>query len=380
MKAIINATLMLEHETLNNGYICYDTHIRALGPMSAFSPVSVETIWDAKGAYVMPGFLDIHIHGFGGADTMDGTQEALETISKSVRRTGVTGFLPTTMTMPTEAILQALDAVKTFVRPDSGARVFGVHLEGPFIHEGKKGAQNAAFIQAPNMALIEAHLPVIKMITLAPDTKGAFAFIEQMKAYPHIKLSIGHTCSDYETALAAYEQGVNHITHCFNAMPPLHHREPGVLGAMLGEDFSAELIADNIHVHKGLYKGLVRCLGKDKLVLVTDSMCAGGLLDGAYELGGQAVTVEKGAARLKDGTLAGSVLSMNLAIKNVFESMHLPLHEVGNFASINPARVIGVDQEYGSIAVGKVADLAVVDLAFNVVNTIVSGEELEELF
>lgn len=373
MKAIVNGKILLEDQTIENGFVRFTDRILGFGPMSAYE-AGEETLIDAKGQFVSPGFIDIHIHGFAGADSMDGEAKALHTIASAVRRNGVTGFLATTMTMPKEAIIKALDTVKAFSAAAGEAKILGVHLEGPFIHPEKKGAQNEAYIQNPTYDWLKPYMDVIRVITLAPDTEGAFDFIDQMKAHPHVKLSIGHTNADFETAEKAKACGVNHITHCFNAMPPLHHRKPSVLGSMLSGGYTAELIADNIHVHKGLYKGLYRVLGHENLVLVTDCMRAGGLEDGIYDLGGQEVKVADHSARLtSDGSLAGSVLKMNEALQNVYQATELSRVEVVRLATLNPARVLGLEAEIGSIVRGKKADLLVMNEAFDVIKTFVDG-------
>ncbi len=384
MKAIVNAKLLLSERIIENGYILFDQKIRANGCMSDFENALMQLkltrkdveITEGAGQLVSPGFMDIHMHGAGGSDTMDGTQEALETISNTVFKSGVTRFLATTMTMPSDQIKTALEAVKSRIKSQvhqKTARILGVHLEGPFINVAKKGAQNGEYVIPPDFEMVKPYLDFIKIITIAPENDAHFQFIEKMKAYPEVKLSIGHTNSNFETAMSAFENGVTHITHCFNAMPPLHHREPGVIGAMLSEPFTAELIADEIHVHKGLFKGLSKCVDKDKLVLITDSMRAGGLEEGNYDLGGQNVIVKDGACRLEDGTLAGSVLTMNMAVRNFSRNTDLPLNEVINLVSLNPAKVIGVDADYGSLDIGKVADINIFDANFNIIRTFVDG-------
>lgn len=377
MKAIVNGTIVLEKNMIKSGFILYDDRILSVGAMTSFSDADYEEILDVKGAYVCPGFIDIHIHGFLGADTMDVKGDALATISKSIRRYGVTGFLATTMTAPQVEIEKAIDRVSQFERPANGARILGVHMEGPFIHPDKKGAQNEAYIQRPNMDLIKKHADTIKLITFAPEIEGAFEFINEMRAYPHIQLAMGHTCVDYETAIRAYDRGVTHITHCFNAMPSFHHRNPGLIGAMFSEDFTTELIADNIHVHPGIYKGLTKSKEEDQVILITDSIRAGGLKEGVYTLGGQTVTVKEGACKLKDGTLAGSVLTMIDAIKNMKAHTSLPLEKIILMATLNPAKVAKVNREYGSIEKGKKADFVVLDESLNVLKTILDGN-LEE--
>ena len=384
MKAIINGRLILESQVIEKGFILFEDKIIALGTMSEYDQIisqeqinsgEFETI-EADGKLVSPGFIDIHVHGAGGCDTMDGTPEALETLSNTIFKSGVTRYLATTMTMPKPAIKNALRTIRDRMTQQEGlrtARLVGVHLEGPFINLEKKGAQNGAYVIEPSYELVQDDLDIIKIITIAPENDADFKFIEKMKAHPSVKLSIGHTNSNFETAMTAYENGVTHITHCFNAMPPLHHREPGVIGAMLSESFTAELIADEIHVHKGLFKGLSRCLDKDKLVLITDSMRAGGLEDGQYDLGGQNVIVKEGACRLEDGTLAGSVLTMDRAVYNFMKHTKLPLHEVFNLATLNPAKVIRLDSQYGSLSVGKTADINILDENCHIIKTFVDG-------
>ncbi len=376
MKAIINGRVVLEKGVIENGFVLFDERILKIGDMKDYEEQAKEVV-DACGQIVCPGFIDIHVHGAGGSDTMDGTPEAIETLSATILKSGVTRFLATTMTMSTDAIKNALSTVKAHMEHQAErsdlAQITGVHLEGPFINASKKGAQNGAYIVQPNMELIGDYLDIIKIITIAPETDVDFEFINQMKAHPEIQLSIGHTNSNFDTAMEAYKNGVTHITHCFNAMPPLHHREPGVIGAMLSESFSTELIADGIHVHKGLFKGMCRCVDHDKLILITDSMRAGGLEDGDYDLGGQNVIVKDGACRLEDGTLAGSVLTMNRALRNFNENTEIPLNEVINLATINPAEVIGIGGEFGSLEAGKVADINIVDQQFNIIRTFVKG-------
>lgn len=378
MKAIINGQFILEDKILNSHYVLFDTHIQEIGSMEAWGEAKeskCSEVIDVSGDYVSPGFIDIHIHGYKGFDTMDATREALEVMASSLAKHGVTSFLATTMTMDTKSIQKALANVSDYMEDPAseGARILGVHLEGPFIHPQKKGAQNADYIQKPNLELIQDHLPIIRLITFAPDVDGAFSWIEEMKAYPHIHLAMGHTCVDFETAEKAYEKGVKHITHCFNAMPALHHREPGLIGAMMTGKYSAELIADKVHVHPGLFLGLTRAAGEDNLVLVSDCMCAGGLEDGAYKLGGQPVEVKNGEARLKeDGSLAGSVLKLDEALRNYIQATQAPLYEAIKKLSLNPAKVIGLSSEYGSIDKGKRADFVILSQTLEVKKTIIS--------
>ena len=379
MKAIINGRIILENDEIQNGFIVFDEKIFEIGKMCVYdeSGYELDEIIDAGGDLVCPGFIDVHVHGAGGSDTMDGSIDALESLGKTIIKSGVTRYLATTMTMPFSDIKSVLELIRQKMKCQKEqkiSQIMGVHLEGPFINPEKKGAQNSKYIIPPNFELIKDDLDIIKIITIAPEVDGAFEFIDKMKLYPDVKLAIGHTCSDFDTAMKAYKMGVTHITHCFNAMPPLHHREPGVLGAMLSEAFSAELIADEIHVHKGLFKGLKRCLERDKLVLITDSMRAGGLDDGEYDLGGQQVSVKAGACRLSDGTLAGSVLKMNDAISNFYKNSNIKLYEAIAPAALNPAKLLGIDNICGSLEIGKLADINIMSNDFEIIRTFVQGK------
>ena len=326
---------------------------------------------------VVPGFVDRHIHGAGGADGMDGDVEKIKTIADSIVKEGTTSFLVTTMTQSEENILKALNAVKNYTRI-SGARVQGVHLEGPFIAEKYKGAQPLEFIKKPDKRLMDRFIKAsgnkIKVVTLAPEQENAKELIEFL-AENKIVASIGHTQSDFDTVEKALSWGASSITHTYNAQTPLHHREAGVVGAglMLDELYN-ELICDLIHVCKEAVKILVKNKPKDKLILITDSMRAKHLPDGESELGGQKVIVKDGQARLLDGTLAGSVLKMNVAVKNMVEKVGVDFCTAIDYATANPARSIGIFDSVGSIKVGKNADFAILDDDFNILGTIIDGE------
>lgn len=326
---------------------------------------------------VVPGFVDRHIHGAGGADGMDGDVEKIKTIADSIVKEGTTSFLVTTMTQSEENILKALNAVKNYTRI-SGARVQGVHLEGPFIAEKYKGAQPLEFIKKPDKRLMDRFIKAsgnkIKVVTLAPEQENAKELIEFL-AENKIVASIGHTQSDFDTVEKALSWGASSITHTYNAQTPLHHREAGVVGAgLILDELYNELICDLIHVCKEAVKILVKNKPKDKLILITDSMRAKHLPDGESELGGQKVIVKDGQARLLDGTLAGSVLKMNVAVKNMVEKVGVDFCTAIDYATANPARSIGIFDSVGSIKVGKNADFAILDDDFNILGTIIDGE------
>ena len=233
-----------------------------------------------------------------------------------------------------------------------GAKILGVHMEGPFINEKYKGAQKADNIIKPNYDIIKDYLDIIKIITLAPEKDENHSFIKKVKHNSEITLSIGHSDASYEEAIEAIEDGITHATHTFNAMTPLNHRKPGIVGAIFTSDITCELIADLIHVHPAIFNILINVVHKDKMVLITDSMRAGCMKAGNYDLGGQKVIVKNGAARLQDGTLAGSVLTLNKAVLNMLNNSDLEIYEVVAMASLNPAKVINMDNKKGSLEVG----------------------------
>ncbi|MPM74762.1 N-acetylglucosamine-6-phosphate deacetylase [bioreactor metagenome] len=403
MKAIINGKIITEKEVLKNMAIIFDKEIIAIideeelinysnsnsskgisslaeGESYNHRPYQYEEleILDAKGQYVGPGFIDIHIHGSGGKDTMDGDLEALKVISKTIARNGVTGFLPTTMTMDKDHIYNAFKVIRIAMESKlEGAAVLGCHMEGPFINKKYKGAQNPEHIIAPDFGLIKDYIDIIKIITIAPEKDENNNFLSKMKNHKEIVLSMGHSEATFEEAMKSIEMGISHCTHVFNAMTPLNHREPGVVGAVFKSNITCELIADTIHVHPGIYDILNKVKGTDKLVLITDSMRAGCMKEGVYDLGGQEVLVKEGSARLKNGTLAGSILTLNEAVKNFYKHSSIELYEAVNMAALNPAKVIGLDKCKGSLEVGKHSDIIIFDEDFQVSKTIVGGEVLQ---
>ena len=370
MKSIVNAKIVTNKEVLEGYVLSFEKEIVSL---TKEVPQNSELI-DAKGLYLSAGFIDIHIHGSNGYDVMDSTNEALEEISKSILQTGTTSFLATTMTMSQEQISKALQNVQNF-KQQGGARVLGVHLEGPFINLIKHGAQNPKHIQIPNMELIEPFMEVIKMITIAPEVEGGQEFIAYLqKHFPHVLLSIGHSDASYSEAKESFTWGISHSTHLFNAMNPLHHREPGVVGAVLEDDMvSCDVIADLIHIHPSFFKLLYR-LKKEQLLLITDAMRAGCMKCGVSEVGGQKVIVQNGEARLEDGTLAGSVLKLNEALKNFYEYTDISLSELINMVTTIPAKKLGLN--VGVLAQGYMADLVLFDDGFNIEGCYVGGDEV----
>lgn len=339
----------------------------------------IESIFDTDGTLV-PGFIDEHIHGAGGADAMDGTEDALQTISEYLAREGTTAFLATTMTQSKENISKALANVKSVREKGEykGAELLGVHLEGPFISPKHVGAQPLEYVAKPDAETFDYYNGLaggsIKIVSLAPEVEGGEELVSHLKN-KGVVASIGHTGAKYSDVAVAVKAGATNVTHTYNAQTGLHHREAGVVGAaLLFDELNCEMICDTIHVSVPAIKIFVKNKPRDKFTLITDAMRAKGMPDGLSELGGQQVFVKNGEARLADGTLAGSVLKMNVAIKNLVEQVGVEFTDAIDFASANPAKNLGVYDERGSIEVGKKADFAVLDKSFNVLLTVRNGE------
>ena len=321
---------------------------------------------DCGGEYtVVPGFVDVHIHGCAGADTCDGTRESLETMARFLLSHGVTSFCPTTMTTGRDVMEQALLAAKDVMEHpvEEGARVVGVNMEGPFISKERKGAQKEEDILAPDLELFrhfwEISGGIIRLVDIAPEQPGGLEFAREVSKL--CTVSIAHTTADYCQAKAAFESGITHATHLFNAMSGLNHRAPGVVGAVLEDQrVRGELICDGFHIHPSVLRTAFQVLG-DRALVISDSMRANGMPEGEpFDLGGQMVTVRGGKATLEDGTLAGSVSNLHQEVKNLV-SFGIPFPQAVKAATLIPARAIGLDQEIGSIAPGKKADLVVLD-------------------
>ncbi len=374
MKCIVNGKLILADKTVEGKAVVFDERI-----VDIIDADKVDTsyeIIDAKGNYVAPGLVDIHIHGYLGEDVSDGTAEGIVTMAKGIAENGVTSWCPTTMTVSKAEIEKAFDAVRSVKNSGEyyGARILGVNSEGPFINPSKKGAQAEEHILRPDADFIIENADIIKLYTVAPEVDGGLECIEKVFADGRVVASMGHTNATYEEATAGIGAGVRHATHLFNAMTALMHRNPGVVGAALSDErVSCELIADTFHVSKGLFE-LVSKIKGDKLCLITDCMRAGGMPDGDYTLGGQPVCKTGIQCLLPDGTIAGSVLKLNEAVYNLFSNTTLPIEKAVACASLNPARAIGEDGEIGSIEKGKRADIIIADERFGILTTVIGGE------
>ena len=316
---------------------------------------------DLCGKKVYPGLIDVHTHGCMGADTMDGE---LENMPSYYAKEGVTSYLPTTMTASMDALKKITDADTSKLK---GAKVLGFHLEGPFIADKFKGAQNGKYIQNPNLEEFNK-LKNVKMVTIAPELDGSMEFIKNCNCC----VSLGHTGADYETALAAIDAGAACLTHTFNAMPPLHHRNPSVIGAASDKNIYAQVICDGLHIHPSAIRILYKIFGADRMVLISDSMRATGLSDGKYDLGGQEVTVKNNSARLSDGTLAGSISTLLNCVRCAVR-FGICEKDAFKMASETPANLLG-EKRLGKIEVGCDADFIVLDGELNLLKTVINGE------
>ncbi|MBP7176158.1 MAG: N-acetylglucosamine-6-phosphate deacetylase [Thermoclostridium sp.] len=331
---------------------------------------------DAGGNFVTPGFIDLHTHGCNGADTMDGTVEAIQAMSAFWPAHGTTSFLPTTMTAAAQSIRNSIAAVFRAMKMPSGADILGINLEGPFLCSRAKGAHMEELIVNPSVSFYQSILPenmdIVKIVTVAPDAPDAEELIRYLTENG-VVASIGHTIATYEQCQAAFKNGARHCTHFYNAMSPLKHREPGAVGALLeNEDATIELIADLIHVHPAALKLAYGLKSSSLIVLITDSTVATGLKDGKYICGGLEVSVQEGSVRLLDGTLAGSILTLDQALRNMTK-IGIPMESCIPMLTETPARIVGAGSCKGRIAKGYDADLVILDKNLTVKGTMVKG-------
>lgn len=341
---------------------------------------------DAEGGWLLPGFIDVHVHGGAGCDFMEADAGKWETIARFHARHGTTALLATSVTAAKEQLDAVLETGWRYVRGTPSrpsARLLGMHLEGPFINSVRKGAQNPAAIVPPRpdwLAEWTGRYPgLIRILTLAPETEGALDFIEKLADHGIIA-SCGHTDATWHVIRQAADRGLRHAVHAFNAMRPLHHREPGTLGAVLTDDrIMAEVIADGEHVHAAAIDLLIRAKGMSRVILITDAIAAAGMPDGDYELGGLPVVMRGGTARLHDGTLAGSTLTMIEAFRFVVRQAGLSVADASRMASGNPARQLGIDGETGTLAPGLRADMLLLDEALNLKRVWIGGEEIGDV-
>ncbi len=348
--------------------------IACVGACTAYAG-SGETL-DLSGKLVVPGLIDIHLHGAMGADFSDGTEEAARSIAAYLAGHGVTSFLGTTMSLPEQTLMRSMSLARAGAAPPDPARATlrGIHMEGPFLSLEKRGAQKADYIRQPDwdqfVRLSEASGGNILLVDVAPELPGALAFIE--KAAERCVVSLAHTNADYDTASAAYRAGATHATHLFNGMRAFSHRQPGAVGAALDFASHVELICDGVHVHPSVVRLVFAALGPDRVCLISDSMRACGMPDGKYDLGGQSVLVRDGQATIDNGSLAGSVANLYDCMKTAV-SFGIPRETAVLAATRNPALAVGIYDRVGSIRAGKAADLLILNEDFSLSGVMHNG-------
>lgn len=359
-------------------------HDVLLGEDISVNASEEEPVLDGEGSFCFPGMIDLHFHGCKGYDFCDGTKEAVEEIAKYEASIGVTAIAPATMTLPVDELCDILangaefraKQQKKSVKKE--ADLVGVNMEGPFISEAKKGAQDARNIIPCDTAVYrkfqEAADGLVKFIGIAPEEGDAVSFIEDVKG--EVSVSLAHTNADYETAKKAFDAGADHAVHLYNAMPAFTHREPGVVGAVAdSEHVMAEIICDGVHIHPATVRTTFKMMGEDRMILISDSMRAAGMPDGQYTLGGQDVNVKGNKATMVlDGALAGSVTTLPDCVRTVVKEMGISLETAIACATINPARSLGIDALYGSVEQDKKADLVLWDENLQLVHVIKDGE------
>ncbi len=337
-----------------------------------------EPVIDATDCYVIPGLVDIHFHGSAGADMSDGDVEGLHKMGAYEASRGITAMCPATMTLPQEVLLKAALAAKAYVPAENEAALVGINMEGPYISPGKVGAQNPEYVRNPDIeefkALQEASGGLFKLVDIAPEEPNADVFIETLA--DDVRISVAHTTTNYDTAEAAFAKGARHMTHLYNAMPGLHHREPGPIPAAVEHpEVTAEIIADGVHIHPAMVRLAFKLFGDDRMILVSDTLRAAGLGDGVYDLGGQDVTVKGPVATIEAGNLAGSVSDLMRCLTVAVKDMDIPLVSAVKASTINPARAIGLEDR-GVIAPGYVADAVVLDQDLSIKAVVVRGVAL----
>ena len=373
MKYIVNGTILLPDGEITGKGLLFDEKI--IGIVDS-APEDAQVI-DAQGGYVSPGLIDVHCHGFMGRDASNANADEIRFMSEKAVEWGVTGWLPTTMTLAwsqLEACFEAIGACMKESLSESwkGAQVLGVHAEGPFINAKKKGAQAGQFIQKPDAEKLRKWKNTVKLMTVAPEVEGAEEFIRNASQMG-VVLSMGHTDANGEEAMKGIDAGITHATHTFNAMSPLSHRDIGVVGAALSDErVYCEVISDTFHVSPKLYK-MIANIKNGKFVIITDSIQVAGMPDGTYDMAGETVIVDGIKCRFPNGTIAGSVLTMDRAVHNVQAHTGLPLWQVVNMASLNAANSIKMGDTKGSLEAGKDADILITDRDYNVQATYVRG-------
>ena len=376
-RVIINARVVTPKEitALSNVWL-QDGQIERIDRETIASTNEEYEIIDAEGHLLIPGMIDVHIHGANGFDMMDGTEESILEVSRTCALTGCTSFLVTSVTSSIEDLMSMIHNIKQVIGREPGAKIAGIHLEGPYLNVKRKGMQNEHYLRHPNIdemkEILKEGESLIKMVTIAPELPGGIEMVQYLKEQGII-VSIAHSDATYEEAKHAFATGASHVTHCFNGMRPIHHRDPGLVVAAFEEPHvSLQAIVDHVHLHPAIVRLMHRIKGAEGVVLITDALQAMYMGDGHYEFGGQQVTVLDGEARLADGTLASSTVTMNEALRKTVES-GIPLLDAVHMASITPANILGL-QKKGRISPQTDADLVLMDPEYQVLWTMIDGQ------
>ena len=378
----LKGNLVLSDSILSRGLLVMEGQ-RITGVYAQEYPFKEERaqVFDYGDMYIAPGLVDLHLHGALGKDVMDGQKESIRTIAEHQANNGVTSFLGSTISAPMDSVLEAIQVIKNTAKESLPSEILGVHVEGPFLSKQEKGAHTATFIRGLTKKdfkkLADSLSGCHPILSLAPEAEKNMRWIARLKDQGFV-VAIGHSGATYDQAMESFANGVTHATHLYNAMSGFDHREPGVVGAVLdSDDVTAELIADGIHVHPAALRLAVARKGPEKICLVTDSMMATGVGNGVYKWGEEEIEVHGNRAKIRGSeVLAGSVLTLREAVKNMVDWTDVSLYRAINMASLNPARVLGLDSEIGSLRINKLANIVVLDRDFNVVDTLLRGESV----
>ncbi len=368
--------------TEDGRFLCKDIFIEKDRFVDSEEKVTDRTELDGTGCLAIPGLTDIHFHGCMGHDFCDGTREAIDAMAAYEASVGVTNIVPATMTLGEDTLIHICETARAYRKEglqDKRARLCGINMEGPFVAQSKKGAQNGAYIREPDIALFdrcnEASGHMVKLLAIAPETAGAMDFIEEK--HKEVVISLAHTAADYDTAIEAFEKGASHVTHLYNAMNPYTHRAPGLVGAAADtRKAEVELICDGVHIHPAAVRTTFQIFGEERIILISDSMMATGLEDGDYSLGGQAVKVVGNLATLQDGTIAGSATNLMDCLRTAVLKMGIPLEAAVKCAAVNPAKSVGIYDQHGSITPGKAADVVLLTKESLALKQVILGGKL----
>ncbi|WP_242216323.1 N-acetylglucosamine-6-phosphate deacetylase [Listeria monocytogenes] len=379
MTIIKNVKVCKDNELIDMSVVTEGHLIKEVLPKNKIiaEEYSEEAIFDGNGGLLIPGMIDVHIHGAKNYDMMDGSTESIQAVSMACAETGCTSFLVTSVSSSLEDLIQMIRQTKKMIGKEKGAKIAGIHLEGPYLNIEKKGMQNPAHLRHPDLKemkkIFDEADGLIKMVTIAPELPGGIELIDFLKKRG-VVVAIAHSNATYEEAQDAFEKGASHITHCFNAMPAIHHRAPGLVAAALENDsISVQAIVDGVHLHPGIVRLIHKIKGPDKMVLTTDALQAMGVGDGEYIFGGHQVTVTEGVARLQDGTLASSTVTMNKSLR-LSNEFGINLQDTIQMATSTPADILGM-KNLGRIEKGYSADLVLLDKKFEVLSTWINGEK-----